>query len=59
MISMTENEIEMAMDALFAGAAKVRAKKHLNTFSRTVHRQFTARVASQMWDEEKKNLKTA
>ncbi len=56
---MTETEIEMAMDALFAGAAKVRAKKHLNTFSRTVHRQFTARVASQMWDEEKKNLKTA
>ena len=56
---MTEKEIEMAMESLFIGAAKVRAKKHANKLSRNVHRQFTARIASQMWDEEKRNIKIA
>ena len=56
---MTDKEIEMALESLFVGAAKVRAKKHAKTVSRNVHRQFTARIASQMWDLEKKNLKVA
>ena len=56
---MTDEQIEMAMESLFVGAAKVRSKKHLNMFSRNVHRQFTARIASQMWDAEKRNLKLA
>ena len=56
---MTEKEIEIAMESLFAGAAKVRAKKHANKLSTNIHRQFTARIASQMWDEEKRNLKVA
>ncbi len=54
---MTENEIEMALESLFIGAAKVRAKKHANTISKNVHRQFTARIASQMWEAEKRKLK--
>ncbi|KGG16108.1 hypothetical protein EV06_0816 [Prochlorococcus sp. MIT 0602] len=49
----------MAMESLFVGAEKVRAKKHANTFSRNVHRQCAARIASQMWDEEKRNFKAA
>ena len=56
---MTENEIEMAMESLFVGAAKVRAKKHANKLSKNIHRQFTARIASQMWDDEKRNIKAA
>ena len=56
---MTEQDVEMAMESLFVGAAKVRAKKHANKLSRNVHRQFTARIASQMWDEAKKKLKIA
>ena len=56
---MTENEIEMALESLFVGAAKVRAKKHANKLPRNIHRQFTARIASQMWDKEKRNLKVA
>ncbi len=56
---MTKNEIEMAMESLFVGAAKVRAKKHADKLSRNVHRQFSARIASQMWDEEKRNIKVA
>ena len=56
---MTENEIEMAMESLFVGAAKVRAKKHAIKLSKNVHREFTARIASQMWDEAKRNLKVA
>jgi len=56
---MTEQEIEMAMESLFVGAEKVRAKKHVNTLSRNVHREFTSRIASQMWDLEKRNFKAA
>ena len=54
---MTENEIEMALESLFVGAAKVRAKKHATTIFRNNHKQFAARIASQMWDAEKRNLK--
>ncbi len=56
---MTENEIKAAMESLFMEAAKVRAKKHSNEVSRNIHRQFSARIASQMWDDEKKNIKLA
>ena len=55
---MTEKEIEMAMESLFVGAAKISAKKQVKTHSRNVHRQFTSRIASQMWSLEKKNRKT-
>ena len=57
---MTHNEIEMAMEGLFRGAEKVRAYKHsARKLSRNVHRQFTSRIASQMWQNEKNDLKVA
>ena len=56
---MTENEIEMAMEALFLGAERVRANKHANRISKNVHREFTARIATELWDEQKKNCKAA
>ena len=56
---MTEKEIAMAMEGLFHGAARVRAYKYATKVSKNVHRQFTSRIANQMWNEEKKDLKTA
>ncbi len=56
---MTENEIEMAMEALFIGAERVRAHKHANGLSKTVHRQFTARIVNELWDDQKRNCKAA
>ena len=56
---MNKNEFDMAMDRIFDGAERVRSKKHENTINRNVHRQFSARIISQMWDEEKKNIKVA
>ena len=56
---MTKQEIEMAIDSLFDGAARVRAKKHEQKIANTVHRQFSARINSQMWDEDKRSIKDA
>ena len=56
---MTQNEIEMAIDKLFDGAARVRAKKHENRVSKNLHRQFSSRIISQMWDEGKTNISAA
>tara|TARA_B100001250_G_C19703222_1_gene745754 strand:- start:94 stop:264 length:171 start_codon:yes stop_codon:yes gene_type:complete len=56
---MTENEIEMAMESLFFGAERVRANKHANRVSKNLHRQFTARIITELWDEKKKNCKAA
>ena len=47
----------MALESLFIGAEKVRAKKHTNTISKNIHRKFEARIASQMWEAEKRKLK--
>ena len=57
--SMTKKEIEMAMDALLLGAARVRAHKYETKFSKNVHRDLTSRIAYQMIKAEKKNLKAA
>ena len=58
---MTQNEIEMAIESLFDGAARVRAKKQETKLKqKNVHRQFSARVISQMWREERQtNIKSA
>ncbi len=52
---MTNEEIQMAMDSLFHGAARVRAKKHANKISKNLHRQFSSRIINQMWDDEKQD----
>ena len=56
---MTDKEIELAMEGLFRGASKIRARKYAKKFSINVNRQLAARVAAQMWKEEKDYLNTA
>ena len=57
---MTEKEIEMAMQRLFVGAERVRSHKYAaRKVSQNVHRQFQARVAAELWGEEKQNHKAA
>ena len=56
---MTQDEIEMAMEGLFLGAARVRAKKHSSKVSKNLHRQFSARILNQMWNDQKRNAKAA
>ena len=56
---MTKDEIEWAMESLFIGAERVRARKHAKKVSKNLHRQFTARIINQMWEEEKRSLKAA
>ena len=56
---MTKREIEKAMEALLLGAARVRAHKYENRFSKNVHRDLTSRIAYQLIKDEKKILKTA
>ena len=56
---MTQDEIQMAMENLFLGAERVRAKKNASKVSKNLHRQFSARILSQMWNDQKKNCKAA
>ena len=56
---MTEQELKLAMEGLFRGASKVRARKYAKQLSGNVNRDFTARIAAQMWKEEKDHLNTA
>ena len=56
---MTNEEIQMAMDSHFYGAARVRAKKHAQKISKNLHRQLSSRIINQMWDEEKQNWNVA
>ena len=56
---MTDKEIELAMEGLFRGASKVRARKYAKNFSSKVSRELATRIAAQMWEEEKEYLNTA
>ena len=56
---MTEKEIELAMEGLFRGASKVRARKYAQKLSSNKNRKLTARIAEQIWKEEKDYLKVA
>ena len=57
---MTDKEIELAMEGLFRGASKIRARKYAkNKFSSNVNRELAARIVAQMWKEEKDYLNTA
>ena len=56
---MTEKEIELAMEGLFRGAAKVRARKYSKKLSSNVNRKLIARIAEQSWKDEKDFLKAA
>ncbi len=56
---MTEQEIKLAMEGLFRGASKVRARKYAQQLSGNVNREFTAKMPAQMWKEDKDYLNTA
>ena len=56
---MTDKEIELAMEGIFRGASKVRARKYAEKLSSHVNRELTARIAAQMWKEEKEFLNSA
>ena len=50
---MTEKEIELAMEGLFRGASKVRARKYAINFSDNLNRELAARIAAQRWKDKK------
>ena len=56
---MTEKEIELAMEGLFRGASKVRARKYSKKLSINVSRELMARIAEESWRDEKDFLKAA
>ena len=56
---MTEKEIELAMEGLFRGSSKVRARKYSKKLSGNVNRELLARIALQSWKDEKDFLKAA
>ena len=55
---MTDKEIELAMEGLFRGASRVRVRKYSQKLSGNVNRELSARIAAQMWEEEKDYLNT-
>ena len=56
---MTEQDVEMAMESLFIGASRVRAEKYARRLPKSVHRQFSSRVAAELWNQEKRQLKAS
>jgi len=56
---MTEKEIELAMEGLFRGASKVRARKYSKKLSSNVSRELVARIVEQSWQDENDFLKAA
>ena len=49
---MTDKEIELAMEGLFRGASKVRARKYAIKFSSNLNREIAARIATQRFNDE-------
>ena len=56
---MTEKEIELAMEGLFRGASKVRARKHAKIFSIDINRELRVRIKEQREEDEKKRFNVA
>ncbi len=56
---MTEKEIELAMEGLFRGASKVRARKYSKKLSINFNRELVVRIAEQSWKDEKDFLKVS
>ena len=56
---MTDKEIELAMEGIFRGASKFRARKYAKKLSSNVNRELTVRIAAQVWKERKEHLMTA
>ena len=43
---MNRNEINLVMDLVFSGAARVRAKSHVNRLRQNVYRNLLSRILS-------------
>ena len=56
---MTEKEIELAMEGLFRGASKVRARKHAKIFSIDINRELRVRIKEERKEDEKKRFNVA
>ena len=56
---MTEKEIELAMEGLFRGASKVRARKYSKKLSSNVSRELVARIVEHSWQDENDFLQAA
>ena len=52
---MNEKEIELAMEGLFRGASRVRARKN----AKRVFSDLNERIAEQRWEEKKRQFKVA
>ena len=50
---MTDKEIELAMEGLFRGASKIRARKYAKKFSNNVNRELATRITEQMGNKKK------
>tara|TARA_Y100001968_G_scaffold264806_1_gene253812 strand:+ start:60 stop:251 length:192 start_codon:yes stop_codon:yes gene_type:complete len=58
-ISITEIEIELAMQGLFSGASKEGARKFSKKLSSNFNRTLITRIGEQSWNDEKEILKVA
>ena len=56
---MTDKEIDLAMEGIFRGASKVRARKYAKKLSSNVNRELTVRIAAHVWKGRKEHLMTA
>ncbi len=57
---MKEKEIELAMEGLFRGAQKVRARRNAKKFSsNAANRTLTPKITSQAWKEGMNDPKVA
>ena len=56
---MTEKEIELAMQGLFRGASKVRARRNSKKPSSSVNQKLIARILDPSWKDEKDCFKVA
>ena len=56
---MNEKEIDLAMEGLFRGASKVRARRYAQKIPSNANRVLTLRIASQVWKEGMKDPNVA
>ncbi len=56
---MTKEEIDMAIDSFFSGAARVSSKKQKASFFTNPDRELSVRIMDQLRESEKLNLKSA
>ncbi len=54
---MNKKEIQLAMEGLFRGASKVRARKYANKLSSNVNGELEVKIAKQIYKEEKDYFK--